>query len=91
MEQSRNRTITAICNVVPDLECLLLGLGVLFVATSWSVVGGYIMGIGQTAGQLPGRAASGYLCSFKVDWRTASAKLRTRDYGCKSAYIKKNP
>ena len=42
----------------------------------WSVVCGYIMGIGQTAGQLPGLAASGYLCNFKVDGRTAFCEIK---------------
>jgi len=42
----------------------------------WSVVCGHIMGNGQTAGQLPGLAASGYLRNFKVDGRTAFYEIK---------------
>jgi hypothetical protein len=46
------------------------------VVRPWSVVCGYIMGNGQPAGRVPGRAASGYLRDFKVDGRTAYCEIK---------------
>ena len=68
LEQFQTRTIILICNVVPVLECLSLGLGVLFVAASWA--------IRQSAGQLPEQAASSYLYNFKADGRTAFSEIK---------------
>jgi len=71
------------CNVVSDLECLLLGLGVFFVATSCELV--------RPLANCQEWLHQAICVTSRLTGELLCAKLRTSVYECKSAGIKKHP